>query len=98
MKLFEELYYGNINPCTKLHAKDSPFTKAAILKNEMLQKLLDSLNEQEEEILDEFLDAQSEMEETARIEKFSFGIRFGVLLMIEVFKGSDDLLPPTTLS
>lgn len=89
--VLEELYYGNIGPSKKIHGQDSPFVQAAKLKSRNLDKLMELLNEQEKELFEKYADTQSELEDISSYAKFTYGLKFGVLLMAEVFVGMGEV-------
>ena len=87
--IMKELYYGNIRPDSRFYAKDSPFMKAAHVKRDCLEKLVPMLNETEKELLEQYTEAQAETESIVDYDIFSFALRFGVLLMVEIFTKGD---------
>ncbi|HMM05429.1 MAG TPA: hypothetical protein PKD52_02010 [Clostridiales bacterium] len=90
--MLEELYYGNIRPDVKFYSEDSPFVELARLREKNRENLLEHLNEKEKEIFEKFNDAQAEMDDMVRYQKFSYGFRLGVLLMTEAFTGKEELV------
>ena len=92
MQILEELYHGNIRPDVKFYGKDSPFVELARLREGIREKLLESLNESEKEQFEKFNDAQAEIDSITRYEKFTYGFKLGVLLMIETFTGIDGVV------
>jgi len=83
--IMKELYYGNIRPDSKFYAKDSPFVKAAHIKRDCMEKLGTTLDDTEKELLEKYIEAQSEIESIVDYDIFSFALRFGILLMAEIF-------------
>jgi len=90
--IFKELYYGNIQPTGKFYGPDSDFVKNAKLRQSILDKLMETLNEQEKELFEQYCDANSNIEEIARYGNFSYALKFGIMLMIEVFMGADEII------
>jgi len=90
--VLEELYYGNIRPDSRMYAKDSPFVQAARLKSRNLDKLMASLNDSEKELFEKYCDAQGEIEGITRYDTFSYALKFGILLMVEVFMGKSEVV------
>lgn len=85
MNILEELYFGNIRPDAKFYGKDSEFSELVGLREKNREKLLVSLNENEQEIFEKFTDVQAELDDMTRYEKFSTGFKLGVMLMVETF-------------
>ena len=82
--ILRELYYGNIRPESKFYAKDSPFVQAARVKVDCLEKMA-AIGETEKELLDKYAAAQSEIEGIVNYDTFTYALRFGILLMVEIF-------------
>ena len=82
--ILEELYYGNICPRTNCR-ENSPQTKELI--NYMAthhEKLLSSLNDQEKDTLEKFIDCDTELSEINEKEIFQYGFTLGMRIAIEV--------------
>ena len=86
--VIEELYYGNIGSDLKIYKKDSPFVRAAELKNRNLTKLMEMPDESGKEIPRKYRDAQAETEGIAQYDNFTYALKFGILLMTEMFMNS----------
>ncbi|MCI9272409.1 MAG: hypothetical protein HFE39_00420 [Clostridiales bacterium] len=85
--ILEELYRGNIQPDSRRYAPNSPFVQAARLKNSNLEKLMATLDDREKEWFEKYCDAQADIESIARYDTFTYALKFGILLMAEVFLG-----------
>ena len=83
--ILRELYHGNIRPDCRFYAKDSPFVKAARVKHDCLEKLEAMLEASEKEIFEQYFEAQSEIEDITKFDTFTDALKFGMLLMIEIF-------------
>lgn len=83
--VLEELYMGNIGFDVRHYDQDSPFVKAARRKRDSMEKLMASLNETEKAIFEEYTDAESDIEGITRYDTFTDALKFGVLLMAEIF-------------
>ena len=92
MDIIEELYHGNIRPDIKFYGKDSAFVELARLREKNRENLLKALNESEKETFEKFTNAQAEIDDITRYQKFTYGFRLGVLLMVEVFTAKDELV------
>ena len=82
--LLRELYLGNIGFDIRRHAPDTPFDKAAQKKIDNLEKLTETLDDAQKELLENYCDAQYDMEGMARYNTFTEALRFGVLFMVEI--------------
>jgi len=87
--IFHELYLGNIAFDGTHYDSNSPFVKAAKKKMESYEQLEQTLNESQKELLETFLDAQSDIEDISRKGLFASALKFGVLLMVEVFQAEE---------
>ena len=84
-KIMQELYYGRISPFEKHYEPDSEYMRLAKRQERSLDKFMSTLNEQEKEMFEEYCDAQGEIENFIDCDMFTYGLRFGVLLMAEAF-------------
>lgn len=89
--ILEELYNGNIRPDTKRYGQDSPFVEAARLKHKNLEKLMATLNDSEKEVFEKYCDAQGDIEGITRYDTYTYALKFGVLLMAEIFMGRGEI-------
>lgn len=89
--IIEELYYGNINPNERHYTSESPFMQAVQLRKINLDKLMGTLNEQEKELFEKYCGAHDEIEDITRYDTFTYALKFGVLLMAEVFAGMNEV-------
>ena len=87
--IFHELYLGNIAFDGVHYDSNSPFVKAAKKKMESYEQLEQTLNDSQKELLETFLDAQSDIEDISRKGLFASALKFGVLLMVEVFQAEE---------
>lgn len=89
--ILEELYSGNIRPDSRMYGQDSPFVQAARLKHDNLEKLMAALDDSEKELFEKYCDAQGEIEGITRYDTFTYALKFGILLMVEVFMGKGEI-------
>ena len=89
--ILEELYCGIICPDSRHYGPDSPFVEAARLKSRNLDKLMASLDDSEKELFEKYCDAQGEIEGITRYDTFTYALKFGILLMAEVFTGKGEI-------
>ncbi|MCL2566126.1 MAG: hypothetical protein FWE24_10055 [Defluviitaleaceae bacterium] len=86
--ILEELYYGNIDPCTSGFKIDSDYGRALKKAYESEEKLLKLLDEPAKLIFKDFTDTQIDIAALASAEKFTMGFKLGTLLTIEIFTNS----------
>lgn len=79
-------------PRERVHGQDSPFVRAARIKNENLERLTASMTEEQRDLLDACLDAGSRVEDMRDFDRFRFAFRFGAQLMAELITGRGDAL------
>ena len=77
---------GNIAFDGKYYDSNSPFVKAAKKKMESYEQLEQTLNDSQKELLETYLDEQSDIEEVSRCGLFTAALKFGALFMIEVLQ------------
>ena len=84
--IFEELYKGNVAFVGGWdYEKDSPFVKAAQKKVDSIAALKETLNDSQKEFFENYIEAQGDIESITRYDTFAASLKFGILLMIEVF-------------
>ena len=85
--ILEELYYGSIRPDGKVYSEDSPFAEATQNKKANFDELMATLNDSQKETFEKYCDAHTEHEDITRFDLFTYALKFGILLMMEVFMG-----------
>ena len=85
MTILEELYMGNIDFATRHYPPDSRFVKAAKKRAEIMEKLTVTLNDEEKELLGQLGEAEGDIEDIVRYDIYIAALKFGVLLMSEIF-------------
>lgn len=90
--VLEQLYFGNIRPDSKTYGQDSPFVKAAELKSRNLDDLMNLLDTPGKEAFEKYCDAQGDIEGITQYNTFTYALKFGVLLMTEVFMNSGEVV------
>ena len=83
--ILDELYMGNLDFDFHYYDQNSPFVKAAKKKLDCKEKLMALLDDNCKELLEEYIDAQSDMEEITRYQTYLDALKFGVLFMHEIF-------------
>ena len=85
--MLEDLYMGNVGFDAGYYSQNSPFVKAARRKLDSMEKLSASLNEAEKELFEQYCDAQADIEGITRYDTYTSALKFGILLMTEIFIG-----------
>jgi len=83
--IMEELYMGNIGFDCWNYSNDSPFVKAAQKKMESMTALTATLDDSQKELFEGYADARSDIEHITRYDTYVATLKFGILLMIEIF-------------
>lgn len=91
MSIIEELYLGNICPDNGTYKNNSPVVHAIKQKSKYLDELMDKMNDDEKELLNKYCDAQADIDEMVQYDTFTYALKFGVLLMTEIFMGMDTI-------
>lgn len=89
--IIEELYYGNIQPDVMFYGQDSPFVKASHLKHRNMEALMGTLEDSEKELFEKYCDAQADIEKITKYDTFTYALKFGILLMAEIFMGKGEI-------
>lgn len=89
MNIIEELYLGNIRPGSDLAQRNPSFAKAMEREEHHSQELMDSLNSDSKELFERFCDSRADLDGIANYDIFTYALRFGIMLMVEVFSGGD---------
>ena len=85
MTLLEDLWYGNIDPHEAILTDSKRYKHLLSLMARNRDELNETLTEKQAETFEKYDEAVNEMHSLAEVEAFSYGLRFGVRLMIEVF-------------
>ena len=90
--ILEDFANGNLHPNERCFKKNSSYAQA--LKNvaNAEHALLSALHEPEKKLLDAFIQAQDEISYLSRTDQFIYGYRLGVLMTLEVFCTSDEIV------
>ena len=83
--ILEELYMGNIGFDSGYYAPSSPFVRAARVKHDSMEKLMASLGNTEKELFEQYCEAEGDIQGITRYDTFTGALKFGILLMIEIF-------------
>ena len=83
MTLFEDLWYGNVNPHEAILTENRRFKHLLSLMGRKRDELSETLTEKQAETLEKYDAAVNEMHSFSEVEAFSYGFRLGVRFMIE---------------
>ena len=89
--IIEELYYGNICPDRKIHTPDSDFVRHARIKSDNLDKLIASMSDEQKVMFEAYSEANGEIESIVTFGRFTYGLTFGMLLMMEIVQGKEEM-------
>ena len=89
--IMEELcaHTGNFHPLKRTYAPESQYHESAYLRQKNYYNLLELLNDAEKVVFEKYRTAQDELGYLTHLNAFSGGLKFGVLLMTEVFAGKE---------
>ena len=88
--VIKELYHGNLGFDSWTYGKDSPFVKAAQKKADNMKALMETFDDSQKELFEGYIDGQGDIEAITRYDTFVEALRFGILLMIEVYTNDND--------
>ena len=88
-KILEDLYYGNITPNEQRMTPSSEMEKAVARVASYEKKLIEQLEDTEQETLTKLIRSQHEINSITATENFILGFRLGVRLMAECMDEDD---------
>lgn len=91
MSIIEELYLENIRPSSRMYPADSTVAKAMESKNRYYDELKEKMDDAGKELFEKYCNAQADIDEAVQYDMFVYALRFGVLLMMEILMGLDDI-------
>ncbi|MCL2342861.1 MAG: hypothetical protein FWC62_03055 [Firmicutes bacterium] len=83
--ILEALYYGNIIPFEKHFERVPEFTKCVEAISDREEKLLSLLDEEQQRLLTELIEAESSLSCLSELEHFVEGFRLGAAFMLDTF-------------
>ena len=89
-KLLEEFWYGNIFPQEQYAAQHPDIKTLLRLADKNRTSLTETLTEAQQEILQKYDDAISEMNSLLEREIFIYAFRLGGRFMVEILSGEND--------
>ena len=91
MQILEEFWYGNINPAYRPFQNQRRFDKAFRMVTKNDEKLLESLNEQEKELLEKYKACYDEMIQITECQTFIKGFKLGARFVMACFENDDGI-------
>lgn len=90
MMVLQDLFYGNINPNEQCFNKNSEYAKYVGIVSDNEEKLTAFLNSlpntvNEQHLLSQIINAQSELSQFSEMERFIEGFRLGAGIMLDTF-------------
>ena len=90
--ILEEFANDNIQPNTRCFRRGSKFGQATLKLADAERALRAALNEAETEMFNDYVNAQDKIDYYTRTDRFIYGYRLGVLMTMEVFQTSDEIV------
>ena len=78
----------------KPHGQDSPFVRMARIRSEYLELLTASMTDEQQELLDAYLETRSKIEDMLHFDRFRFAFHFGAQLTEELIRGKGAVTEP----
>ncbi|MCL2342276.1 MAG: hypothetical protein FWC62_00030 [Firmicutes bacterium] len=89
--VLEALYNGDIRPDLRDYEQSAALDQLEKLKARNLDELMGILGDAEREVFGKYCDAQEEIEEITQYDTYAYALKFGILLMAEVFMTGSDV-------
>lgn len=93
-KILSDLYHGNINPVAKSVVQGSAYQKAMHQLNDLEEKLMAQLDEEQQKLLQDFMSVQGELNYISGEERFTDGFRMGARMILEIFEKDGEQFKP----
>ena len=90
--VLEALYNGDIQVTSRSYEPDSPFERLTKLKERNLNDLMKLLNDSGKEVFEKYRGTQDEIDVITHYDTYSYALKLGILLMVEVFMNSGDVI------
>ena len=84
MQILEDLYLGDIRPNERFFKRNSQYAKALDDVVKVGDTLTASLNEKEEKLFENYMDAQREVTVLTDCETFCYAFKLGAKIMLDV--------------
>ena len=95
-KILSEMYHGNLNPVAKSVVPGSEFQKRQREVAELEERLMAQLDEEQHQLLQDFITAQGNVLYISGEERFTDGFRMGAKMILEIFEKDGEQFKPIT--
>lgn len=92
MNILKKIAVGYLSPSEQTAKPDAEYKKAASVMSDCRDKLIDTLNDDQKDLFEQFLNAQLGVGVLDEAEYFVFGYRLATLMMIDVMSGVDEMV------
>ena len=82
--ILHELWYGNINPCSDTTCAADEEKELKRMSTQQYDKLSETLTDQQKEVLDKFIESDTELTGIRDREIFRYAFRLGARITFEV--------------
>ena len=89
MHILEQLYIGNVRPSERSFKRNSQYARALAEAAKAGDALIETLNVEQKELFEAFMDAQREVMVLTDAETFIYGFRTGAKIMMDVLLGGE---------
>ena len=90
--ILEAFAHDNLHPNARYFKRNSAYDRAMGRLSGAEKALLNVLNEQQRALLEDYTNAQDDIFYLDRTDQFIYAYSLGVLMMMEVFRTSDDIM------
>ncbi|WP_283609392.1 DUF6809 family protein [Faecalispora anaeroviscerum] len=90
--ILEEFAYGNLSPEARHWGSDPEYREAVQVLSRNEETLLTTLNEEEKNLFQKYVDAQGEFNRLTAVGNLIYGYRLGLTMTAEAFIGMDELI------
>ncbi len=87
--ILKQFYFGNLTPSERRMPPSSNLQRAVNRVSQCEKRLMEQLNESEQSLLKEMVDAQCEVGSITACDNFILGFRLGARMMVECMDEND---------
>jgi hypothetical protein len=88
--ILEELYLGRLYPLEQIVPQDPEFHSVNQKKSDLVKILETKLSAEDDQTLEDLLDVDCQISVMEAYASFEYGVKFGVLMMLEVLGGKGE--------
>ena len=89
MHILEQLYIGNVRPGERSFKRNSQYARALDEAAKAGDALIDSLNDEQKELFEAFMDAQREVSILTDAETFIYSFKLGAKIALDVLENGE---------